>query len=331
MNHFTNQEMLLEQIRRVLPKHVSLANELAETLHISTDSAYRRIRNKTSLTLEESIVLAQKYGISLDNLLQNKPDTMPFKYRGFDYNISNLEDYFSAILKEFEKIDYFGANKIIYSTKDLPMFYLFQFPALAAFKFFFWKKTLYERPEYQNKAFGLGEMDKDYLQIGAKVWDKYASVASTEIWSDHVLYSTLNPILYYWETGAFESIEVPLRLLDDLDNLLSHIEKQAQHGCKFHKNKPYPSSQNYELYYNDVIVTNNTIFLDAGHTKVVYLVQNAINFLITSNEVFGKETEDWLNGLIRKSTSISTHSEKVRKSFFRKMKGEVNKVRNKIS
>jgi len=44
---------LFRHIRELLPGHVSLADEIAGILDISTDSAYRRIRGEKPISLEE--------------------------------------------------------------------------------------------------------------------------------------------------------------------------------------------------------------------------------------------------------------------------------------
>ena len=52
------QGNFFKQIKQNLPAHLSLADEVAELLNISQDSAYRRIRGEKSLAL-------MKYNYSL--------------------------------------------------------------------------------------------------------------------------------------------------------------------------------------------------------------------------------------------------------------------------
>ncbi|MBS1621824.1 MAG: hypothetical protein JST10_04245 [Bacteroidetes bacterium] len=46
------QEFLFRRIKELLPPPISLVDAVAETLHISSDNAYRRIRDKTPIILE---------------------------------------------------------------------------------------------------------------------------------------------------------------------------------------------------------------------------------------------------------------------------------------
>ncbi len=60
------QSVFLGQIRNRLPESTSFADELAELLNVSRDSAYRRIRGETVLSLDEVKKLYDQYGVSLD-------------------------------------------------------------------------------------------------------------------------------------------------------------------------------------------------------------------------------------------------------------------------
>ena len=49
----TVQDQLLQLIKAKLGPGDSLGHVLSETLHISMDAAYRRMRNETALTIDE--------------------------------------------------------------------------------------------------------------------------------------------------------------------------------------------------------------------------------------------------------------------------------------
>ena len=77
------QIRLIRLIRDQLPAHVSLVDEIADLLEISTDSAYRRIRGEKPLSLHELQKLAGTYQISLDDLLGNPSNSdLPYKFPG---------------------------------------------------------------------------------------------------------------------------------------------------------------------------------------------------------------------------------------------------------
>jgi hypothetical protein len=55
------QEEVFNKIKSVLPPHLSLASAVANALHISEDSAYRRIRGEKPLSLPEFEMLCSKF------------------------------------------------------------------------------------------------------------------------------------------------------------------------------------------------------------------------------------------------------------------------------
>ncbi len=64
------QEELLQQLQNELPNNSSLIEAVAIALEISYDAAHRRVSLKSKFSLDESIVLAKYYNLSLDRLFE---------------------------------------------------------------------------------------------------------------------------------------------------------------------------------------------------------------------------------------------------------------------
>lgn len=326
-----DQKILFEQMKEKMPSHASLVHELAEMLDVSTDSAYRRLRGQTKVSLEEAVFIARKFGLSLDAMFHHTQNSFPFIYRSLNYNVADIESYYRNVLLEFEKADNMGDTSVYYATKDVPMFHVFAFPELAAFRIFFWKKTIYDLEELKNSTFSLDLAEAPIINIGKQMLHKYVKIPSLEIWSDEIMASTINPILYYYESGVIEKRSLALHLLDIIDEFLIHTRKQAEMGGKFLPSQEAPTNPgNFEMYYNEVTLTNNTIVLNSNDKQYAYLVQNAIDYLLTDNTIFCSRTQAWIENLTRKSVKISTHAEKFRQKYFAHMHRQVDRVRDRI-
>ena len=72
------QQDFFQEIKQNMPAHLSMVDEVANLLNISTDSAYRRIRNEKTLSLEETKILAGHFKISLDYLFNLQTGTGSF-------------------------------------------------------------------------------------------------------------------------------------------------------------------------------------------------------------------------------------------------------------
>ena len=64
------QTLLFQKIIDQMPSHLSLADELAELLEISADSAYRRIRGEKPISVFEVQKLCNAYRFSFDDLVK---------------------------------------------------------------------------------------------------------------------------------------------------------------------------------------------------------------------------------------------------------------------
>lgn len=326
------QKILFDKMDEKLPSHSSLVLELSDMLNVSTDSAYRRLRGQTKVSLEEAVYIARKFGLSLDAMFLHTKNSFPFIYRGVKYNVPDLYTYYKQVLMEFEKADMMSDDtQVYYATKDVPMFHIFGFPELAAFRLFFWNSTIYDKEEFKSRTFTFAEVENPTVQIGKKMLNRYIKIPSMEVWSEEVMNSMLNPILYYYESGMIEKRSIALRLLENVDNFLIHIRKQAELGGKFlpgQEEPLYPG--NFEMYYNEVTLSNNTIILESGDRQYAYLVQNAVDYLLTDNDTFCNRTKDWIENLTRKSVKISTQAEKFRQKYFAQIHRQVDKIRDRI-
>jgi hypothetical protein len=73
------QDFLFQRIKEMLPASVSLTDVVSEVLHVSSDSAYRRIRNETPLVLQEAKQLCEHFSWSLDQVLSLGSNSILFE------------------------------------------------------------------------------------------------------------------------------------------------------------------------------------------------------------------------------------------------------------
>lgn len=322
MNEST-QTLFLNGIKENLSSHISFSDELAETLNISRDSAYRRIRGETILSLDEAKVLYHRYGVSLDKLFNNNSEMVTFHRRVVSYDEYGIAKWLKSLLKNFEHLSSFKKHEMIFSAKDIPVFHYFRIPELSAFKLFFWSKTLLGDPAYESRKFSLEAVPKELVALASRVWDKYATIPSTEIWNEVVLYDILKQIEFYEECNFFESKSEAARLCDQVLLLIKEIESDAAAGTK-------TEGGTFNLYNNEILISDNTVFARMGEQRCVYVNQNALNLLLTLQEPFCEKTEKYLQNLIQQSTCISVTGQRERSRFFKNMSDRVNVVKEKL-
>ena len=313
------QKKFFNELKSKMPTNLSMANLVADELNISIDSAYRRIRGESNLSLKEFDLLSSKYAISTEAILSKTCDSIHFSYRSISPDHFNFDSYLSLITDEIKSLEKYGLKEIIYAALDLPLFYYFMYPKLAAFKFFFWRRNVFNFPGSNGEKFNIGLISQAQLDKSFKMLKSYLNVPTIEIWSEETLNSTLRQISFYHEIGLFESKQDIIDILDEIKKVIEHIEKQAETGSKFYPGTDASFNGNYEnfrIYHNELTVSENVILLKLENFNVVHLGHNVLNFLSTNNEIFFQDTYNFIEKVMKNSTLISISGEKERKRFF---------------
>ncbi len=323
----TIQQTLFQQIKNALPAHQSLADEVAELLQVSNDSAYRRIRSETMLTLDELVLLCSRYQLSADSLLQVNSNTILFSGQQTDFSNFKLEQHLQYILAQLQHLASFSNCRMYYLAKDVPVFHYFNFSELAAFKFYAWLKTILHNTEYNNKKFVLSEaVNTQWQQLSSQIIQTYSRIPSEEIWSLETINSTIRQIEYCREALLFDTEDTVTLLYQQLMQLIQHIEEQSSAGYKFMPGSGQAAAGGeLKLYYNGALLGDNTILMQMDGSSRVYLNHAILNYINTGNEAFCNYTHAAVQTIIKKSTLISAVGEKDRNKFFNVLRSEVEK------
>ncbi len=311
------QHFLFQRIREKLPNNDSLAEVVAELLHVSNDSAYRRIRGETPLVLEEARILCDTFSLSLDELLHVSTNSIFFTYTQIDHIQFSFGKYLEEIRNSLMLVNASNEKEITYLGKDIPVFYNFLYRPLFAFRYFFWMKSILQHPDFVHLQFSDDLLSPDLEQIGKEITQLYVSIPSTEIWNTESVNSTIAQIEYYREAGYFQCEEDIEKIYHSLRSLIEHIKTQAETGTKFIPGENVNiRKQHYHLFYNRVVLGDNTIIVIMEGQKTLYLTYDVLNYMVTRDVKFCNAVYGKLQNLIRRATILSNASEKQRNIFF---------------
>ena len=329
MTELELQQKFLDVIKDKVPEHQSFVDELASTLQISTDSAYRRLRGQTNLSFGEIQKLSTSFGISLDALFANSSETVSFNYRCLDSERFNVVQYLQSILGNLQTINRFSTKELIYSAKDIPIFHLFVIPEIAAYKLYFWTRNILRFDDYKDQDFSLDVVPIEIMDLAAKIYDEYSHTPSTEIWSSETVNVTLKQIEFGWQSGLIKSQEQVLSLYDKMHELLDFLYHIASNGYKSGL-KDNDHRGDFNMYNNEVTIADNTIFFMMENTKVVHINHSVLNILTTTNPAFCDKTHEMIDHIISNSTPISKVNEKGRSIFFKEMHNKVDLLKANV-
>jgi len=320
------QMSLFQNIKLALPANLSLADEIADVLDVSIDSAYRRIRGEKQLSFEEIQKLSNHFHISVDKILNLKSDSILFsgshlQHTNFDF-LKYLDD---NIYKNVSYVASFEQKELIYFCKDLHLFYFCMFPELAAFKFFVWMKTLLQYPAYASEKFSLEKIENSFFEKAKKIAAVSCQIPITQILNVENIQITLRQIEYYKDTGLFASKSELTLLYNKLEEMVSHMENVCAAGRSYLPGeKPLLTHASLKMYVNDFVLGDHSNVAILNGRKMCFINHNIINFISTQDEEFCNYSYHFMQNIIRKSTQISEVGERERVVFFNMIRQRID-------
>ncbi len=237
----------------------------------------------------------------------------------------------SSVLRDIKSLSEQKNPQMIFVLNELNLFQMMQVPEVAAFKFFFWSKSNLSFSDYKDQLFTANRPNDKLRKLSMEILHYYVQIPTIELMAEEALSSMMKQICFYHEAGFFKGSHETNSLCDKLVDLMNHLRQQADLGFKFlYGIDPVGQEGNYMLYYNDLILADNTILIMSDETRMTYITSNAINLLLTDNPVFYERNYQWGKNLISKSTLISGSAEKERYKFYRGIEDQINKLRETV-
>lgn len=300
------QKQLLEKLKSELPLGTSLNEAIATALDMSYDAAHRRTSGKSKFSLEESVILAKYYDLSLDRLFENtKDDIIAVEKTKPIHNEEELQIYFDNSYQSLQPLLNQNESRILYSAKDIPLFYTLESNLLSRFKMYVWLKLL--DPTMASKGFENFSLNISTLKSAKELGSLYQNLNITEIWDVTTVNSTLKQIHFYNEAGHIDN-STALKLCKDLKQLVYNISE-----------KVIPNSEKYLFYYNELLLMNNNVLVSTPHQQSLFVPFTILSYYQTSDKITCQEAEGFLNKQLQSSKLLNTAGEKEKLSFFNKL------------
>ena len=296
------QELLLKEIRRKIGDK-SLNDEIANILNISYDAAHRRTSMKSKFSLEESLVLAKNYSISLDHFMESENQIMAKKTKPIR-TVTDLLNYFDDALLLLNDFKINPETEVYYSAKDIPFFYTISDSVLSKFKLFVWMNLMNEKDFMQ--PFDEFKLER-YSDKSDDLKSLYENLNVTEIWNNTTISSVLNQVSFYTEIKIL-SKETAKIILKELKNLIQNIEKKAENNDK-----------KFQIYAHDILILNNSILFKNEGKSSLFVPFNMFGYMMTEDQNTCDDALNFFQHQIKNSTSLSFSGQRDRKKFFNKM------------
>lgn len=303
----------LSELYTKTQKKSVLAEEISDILDMDKISVYRRLRGDVKFTVEELGVLAKKYRISLDRMI-NKPKVKD--YNSYSLNIplvtnvkeginQELFERYLEVLSEFVKRPY---TEVGGAVNTIPKMFYINYKQIARFELFKWGHYYGQEKCYQH--FDSVIIPDNIMRIFYLIGEKFKQVKySYLIWDKKILPNLVSDIQYYKSMQLISSEDVEL-LKKDLFRFLENLETLTTTG-KFKETGNifdlYTSNMNIETLH--VYMWSEDIWLSFFSTLI-------------SRRMFVCDQEmcEFLRPIVKAikggATLISHSSEKERRLFF---------------
>lgn len=327
---FAFQEKFVARLKLSVSNNLNLADELADLLNISTDSIYRRLRGQSSFSLDEVMVITEKYGIPMDGLFASDKSHVSFSFNPLYGQTKNYLDYLAWFTQYLTELSLVPGTRITYAADDVPVIRHFNFPNVSAFKAFYWSKAVLNIDLVIAQKYKLDVIPSELIDLNKKAAIAYSKLNCIEIWTSETLTSTLYQVQYFWECNLFESKDDALLVLNDIRQMLNQIGNDCENNDKATRER----EGDYMLYLSDVMIGNNCVLIEPGNTQYpqrAIIGYNTFNSLSTLDNAFISETKLWMNNLIKKSVLLTGSAEKQRTMFLKKMYGKLEVLEQMIA
>lgn len=303
------QRILLQQIRKKIGSKISINDEISAVLNISYDAAHRRVSGKSKFSIDETVLIARYFKISMDHIFLDSNHIIVEKTIEI-LTLSDMLKYFQSSAQFIEKITKNENSVIYYSAKDIPLFYFMDGTILSKFKAFVWINMLNSNQKQVNfEDFIINESFFEPMRKLKKVYEK---TSINEVWNDTTINSSLQQIIYFYEAGLlnFESAQLLFR---DLHRILDLL-----------KNKCSDVNNTYSLFFNELILLNNNLLFKSEKKLTMFVPYTLLGYFITENEESCANVKTFFEQQMDNSLHLNAAGIKEKNKFFDKMTRKIN-------
>jgi hypothetical protein len=308
---------LVELVLKNIPSNIKPVSFLMESLDLSRESAYRRIRGEIPFSIEELANLSMHLNFSIDDVMNGiKKDRASFDF------IPATSDSYSAFLMMLQR-NYLHVKKLAEAQDSETIQALSRFSPICQvfhdqiFKFAYYK-WLHQNKETSSN-FTFSEL---ILPPDLSIWQKKIQVETkkvtnnTMILDPNIFLNLIQDVTYYYQRNLINNDELAT-IKEEIADLIRVYETMARTGV-------LDPGANIYLYLSPLCVGADIgySYYDSIHTAFFWIF--TVNPIRIYNSEICSIQKKWLNSLKRQSTLISQSNEILQTEFFNTQRNHLN-------
>ena len=307
MELYLNKKIVSAVLKNI-PKNKKTVVYLVNTLKISRESAYRRIRGDIPFTARELITLAADLDFSLDAIFVQEKQNRTF----MDYSKigKNSPDFFLFMLDRYngllEKMSYAKKMEAIMAFNTFPPPFYVDFHSLFKFSYYKW---LYQGKEiFWNKTYSETVLPDEAFVFQRKIINTFTGKKNIALILDMNIFLNLIKEIEYFYNRKLLTNEELLMFKEDMLRLIEKCEEVARTGILGYAR--------IQLYLSPLCVNSNSVHYEYDDKVEPLFWTFTVNPVVIQNTEFASMQLKWLNSLKRQSALITQSNEIMQAEFF---------------
>jgi len=306
--------LLVEKILESIPRNIKPVEFLMDTLNISRNAVYRRLRHEKSFSFHEVMKLSSIMGFSLDDIAFAVGDGL---YPGASQGHSNEIGAESSIIALFDQfkallLDFVDANntQVILTANRLQILSIGAVEPL--FRFLYYQLKYQLREIAVNCPFSKVQVPESVFSLNKDFSSFFMSVNNKDYIIDSNLYfNIVRDIQYFYQRKLISESEL-IYLQEHLHIAIKQTQAYMEMGVN---DLPIKKSR---FYLSGMEVTSNTLYSINEGKEESHFWLHSTNPINTTNKHVCYMHKLWIDSLMRSSTLISGVNENARFEFISK-------------
>ena len=290
------QALFLQRLQYHLPPGIPLMVALADALGLSKSVAYKKVNGESPLSTAQLQHLCNHFECSYHLQGYQHRQEAFVDFTPFYKNNIGVAQYIGGLKKFLTQIARAQPNQLTCATDDIPIFHLFKYPELTAFKLHFWQLRVVDHAPF---VLNMNDWSSVLITEAAQLHNIYNQIPSTEIWTSSSLLNTIDQVKHAADSGMITDRGLGRAICQQLRQALADIE-----GCAINKTKSAEKVIAFDWYFYDII-GSITYLADMNGTIATYIRFNTFNTIHEENGPLSVEVKHWLENLKQDATGFS--------------------------
>jgi hypothetical protein len=323
----TTRKRIVNKILAKIPAYLNPVDFLYETLNVSKESVYRRLKGEVAFSLEDMVKMSSRLFISLDEIVyanqENELGRQPIIFRSDSDKLFDPQKSFLNFLQAYDQSMEMVAKsqdvEIIAAANHLMILSAVSYDHLFKFYYFRWM----HQTQYKPLDFSMSDviLSDELLFLQQKLKNHVHSGSHTHILDHYFLRNIIREIQYYYNRELITEAEMLIiqeelyEFIDATDSILRNNT-----GSKSYIDLTYISSMQ---------INSSGLYCRCDDKEYVSLWISFGLFIRSENARICETYRNWLNSLKKYSSLMSGCNEILRTQFINCQRKYIKNLMNK--